>query len=247
MLDFSNISKNTTIGFLLRLPLRLIPHNTVVYIVQGILKGNKWVKGSGVNSYWLGNYEKEQQILFTKNIKEGDVIFDVGSNVGFYSLIASKMTGKKGRVYAFEPAPRNLYYLKKHLELNNCTNSIIVSGGVSDKTDVVYFNDGDHFATGSLSRDSSNMLVPTFNLDGLIENKKIIAPNVMKIDVEGAEFDVLNGVKNTLIKYHPIIFLSTHNEQVHQKCLELLHSLDYKLSSLDNTMNLDKAGLILAI
>lgn len=245
MLDFSKISKKTILGLILRLPLKLIPKSTILPIFQGILRGSKWIKGSGVNTYWLGTYEKDQQIDFAKKIKSGDVVYDIGANVGFYSLIASKMAGKNGKVYAFEPAPRNLIHLKKHLELNKCENSIAVSGAVSDKKDLVYFNDGDHAATGFLSKNNGNILVPTFDLDELVENKIIMAPNLMKIDVEGAEFDVLNGAKNILEKYHPTIFLSTHNDKVHKECINLLRSLNYKLESM-NTLSLEKTDGVLA-
>lgn len=245
MIDPSTISKKTFSGKILRLILKIIPHHYAITVVQGSLKGYKWIKGSGVNSYWLGTYEKEQQEIFEKKIKSGDVVFDIGANVGFYSLIASKKIGVKGKVYAFEPAPRNLYYLKKHFEINNCHNAILVSGAVSNKNDMVYFNDGDHPATGFLSNDTGNLLVPTFNLDELIENKKVLAPNLIKIDVEGAEFDVLRGAIKLLNQYHPTIFLSTHNEKAHIECLSLLRSLNYKLNSLDD-LHIEKTSGILA-
>ena len=66
--------------------MRFIPENTKVLILQGRLKGKKWIKGSGVNGYWLGTYELEKQKMFEKNIKRGDVVFDIGANVGIYSL-----------------------------------------------------------------------------------------------------------------------------------------------------------------
>jgi len=245
MIDFSAISKKTCAGSFLRLILKLIPSFYIITIKQGIIKGCKWIKGSGVNGYWLGNYEKAEQKIFAQKVKKDDVVFDIGANVGFYSLLASKIVGINGKVYAFEPAPVNLYYLKKHLKLNNCANSIVVVGAVSDKNDMVYFNEGDHAATGHISKDGDSTLVPTFYLDKLIEDKMILSPNLMKIDVEGAEFSVLSGGKNMLDKYHPTIFLSTHNQTAHQQCLNLLLSLNYKLASLNN-LDIEKTSEVLA-
>jgi len=245
MINFSAVSKTSFAGLFLRTILKVIPGFVVVPVFQGALKGSKWIKGSGVNAYWLGTYEKQEQEIFAKKVKEGHVVFDIGANVGFYSLIASKIAGGTGKVYAFEPAPRNVYYLKKHFELNNCVNSIVVLGGVSDKKRFVYFNEGSHPATGFLSNEIGSILVPIFDLDELVENKIIPAPNLMKIDVEGSEFKVLTGAKNILEKYHPTIFLSTHNEQVHKECLELLRSFNYKLGSIDN-LDINKTSEVLA-
>jgi len=234
MINFSVIPRKSFLGRFLRLILWFIPGFTIVPVFQGVLKGCKWIKGSGVNGYWLGTYEKQEQEIFAKKVKEGDVVFDIGANVGFYSLIASKIVGDRGKVYAFEPAPKNTLLLKKHFELNNCINSIVVLAGVSDKNDLVYFNEGSHAATGYLSMEDGNILVPVLGLEELVDNGKILAPNLMKIDVEGSEFKVLTGAKKILEKYHPTIFLSTHNEIVHRECLELLLSLNYKLESIDN-------------
>ncbi len=245
MINISKISKKSFLGYFSRLLLKIIPNETVMPILQGSLKGFRWVKGSGVNAYWLGTYEIEQQQIFTDKIKLNDTVFDIGANVGFYSLIASKIVGPEGNVYAFEPAPQNLHYLKKHFDLNSCTNSKVFVGGVSDKKSIVYFNDGSHAATGFLSKESSGLLVPVFQLDELVESKTISEPNVIKIDVEGAEFDVLNGALKTLEKCHPTIFLSTHNDKVHQQCLTLLRSLEYKLVPLHGS-DIEKSPEIMA-
>jgi hypothetical protein len=118
MIDFSKISKKSLIGKFLRRILKLIPPNSVLPILQGKLRGTKWIIGSGVFSYQLGCYEAEKQKAFIKQVKSGDVFYDIGAHIGFYTLLASKLIGDRGRVYAFEPLPRNIFYLKKHISLN---------------------------------------------------------------------------------------------------------------------------------
>ena len=70
MINFSSISQNSIVGKILRFLLKFIPASSRLFILQGKLKGKKWIKGSGVNSYWLGIYEAEQQKLFGKTIKQ---------------------------------------------------------------------------------------------------------------------------------------------------------------------------------
>jgi len=112
MINFSSISEGSLPGKLLRGGLKLIPNAVVVRIMQGHLKGKKWIKGSGVNGYWLGTYELAQQKIFQKYMKEGNVVFDIGAHVGFYTLLATQLVGKKGKVFSFEPNPRNIIFLR---------------------------------------------------------------------------------------------------------------------------------------
>ena len=113
VINISKINNATVAGKLIRLPLKLIPAKSIVPILQGELKGYKWIKGSSINGCWLGSYEFEKQVLFGNVIKRGMVVYDIGANVGFYTLLASKLAGDTGRVYSFEPFPGNIEYLKK--------------------------------------------------------------------------------------------------------------------------------------
>jgi len=130
MINFSGITDNSVVGKVLRLPLKLIPGGTILPILQGNLKGKKWIVGSSNHGCWLGTYEFAKQRLFSETIREGSVVYDIGAHVGFYTLLASVLVGPKGKVVAFEPLPRNIYYLKKHLRLNQCKNVILVEAAV---------------------------------------------------------------------------------------------------------------------
>src|ERR1700722_9598796 len=110
--NLSGISKESLIGRLLRVPLRLIPRSTVLPIMQGALQGKKWRVGSGAHGCWLGSYEFHKQKALQDEIKAGYVVYDIGANVGFYALLASVLVGETGFVYAFEPFPGNLRELR---------------------------------------------------------------------------------------------------------------------------------------
>ncbi len=139
MVNFTNLSQWSLFGKVLRYFLDFIPDARVLRILQGPLRGKKWVKGSGVNGYWLGSYEVKNQKLFVEFIKGGDIVFDVGAHVGFYSLLFSQLVGKTGRVFAFEPLARNIQFLKKHIELNNISNVEVRECAVAETTGERFF------------------------------------------------------------------------------------------------------------
>lgn len=61
------------------------------------------------------------------------VVYDIGANAGFYTLLSSVLTGSNGKVFAFEPVQQNIFYIKNHLGLNKITNTVVVEKAVSDK------------------------------------------------------------------------------------------------------------------
>jgi len=78
-----------------------------VPILQGPLRGKKWIVGSQRHAFWLGGYEPHLQRLIAREVKPGEIFYDVGANVGFYSLLASVLVGP-GKVFAFEQLPANV-------------------------------------------------------------------------------------------------------------------------------------------
>lgn len=232
MANLSGISNQTLIGKLLRAPLRLIPRSTVLPILQGPLRGKKWTAGSGSHGCWLGSYEYQKQRALQQELKTGDVVYDLGANVGFYSLLAGVMVGDAGHVYSFEPSPENLRELKKHLEMNHIRNCTVVDAAVSSADGVANFDLSDDRCTGRLAANGS-LRVETVSLDGLVSRKEIRAPNLMKIDIEGAELECLRGAANIIQESRPIIFLATHGPEIHLACTELLAKWNYRVKSLD--------------
>jgi FkbM family methyltransferase len=212
--------------------------------MQGRLKGKKWIVGSSDHGCWLGSYEMEKQLLFERTITEGSTVFDLGGHVGFYTLLASELVGPTGKVFVFEPVPRNLFYLKEHLRLNHASNVTVIEAAVSEKGGVASFDEGPSSSMGHLA--STGVLqVKTFALDELFFSGEIPAPDCMKLDIEGAEFSALLGAKSILEASHPTIFLATHGSEVHQECCCLLSVIGYQLQPIDG-MSLEQSSEILA-
>ncbi len=232
MANLSAISNETLIGKLLRAPLRLIPRSAVFPILQGPLRGKKWTTGSGAHGCWLGSYEYQKQKALQQELKAGDMVYDIGANVGFYSLLASVIVGGAGHVYSFEPSPENLRELRRHLELNRVENCTVLDAAVSSSDGEAVFDLSDHRCKGRLAA-SGSLRVRTATLDGLVSRKEIRPPNLMKIDIEGAELDCLRGASRVIQEFRPVIFLATHGPEIHAACIDLLAGWKYRLSSLD--------------
>ncbi len=231
-MNFSAISNKNAVGKLLRYPLRLIPNKTKVPILQGRLKGQKWIVGASVHGCWLGSYEHEKQVFMERHVKEGTVFFDVGANVGFYTLLASLLVGSQGRVISFEPVPQNLAFLKEHIRLNSITNATVIEAAVADFDGTTSFAKGANRSEGHIDA-NGEFEVKAISLDQLISSNQIPAPDYLKIDVEGAEMMALSGASQMLEEFHPSIFLATHGAEIHQQCCRFLASIGYALQAID--------------
>ena len=230
-MNFSSISNNNVVGRLLRQPLRLIPDRTPMLILQGRLRGKRWLAGSHTHGCWLGSYENEKQKLFESAVKEGDVVFDIGANVGFYTMLASVLVGPSGRVHAFEPVPRNIRFLNDHLRLNRMSNVEVIEAAVSDESGETCLDDSPGSAMGYVSA-VGTLKVKAVAIDDLVAQGAIAPPDCVKIDVEGGEVLVLSGAKSVLEKCHPKIFLATHGPEVHRQSCDFLQSLGYQLEAI---------------
>jgi FkbM family methyltransferase len=230
-MNFSRISKSTVLGKMLRGPLRLIPSSAVVPILQGPLRGKKWIVGSSTHGCWVGSYEYAQQTVFAQSLSPGGVVYDLGANVGFYSLLAGVLVGPAGRVYAFEPLPRNIAYLRKHVALNRLENCFVFEAAVADSDGESRFRP---FADASMGRlsDQGQDIVRAVRLDSLRDAGEIVPPTFIKIDIEGGELEALKGGARLIERYRPTIMLATHGADAHRTCLQFLRDRQYHLESL---------------
>ena len=244
---FVGVSEKTILGKVLRFPLRLIPAGICLPVLQGPMRGFKWIIGSSIHGCWLGSYESAKQKRFSIAVKRGDVVYDIGANVGFYSLLASALVGPAGKVFSFEPVPRNLHFLERHLHLNDVKNCSVLEAAVGRVDGTANFDTGPHPAMGHLTNDETRngLKVRILALDRLIASGRLPAPDVIKCDIEGGEYDALQGALDTLARFTPAIFLATHGADAHEKCCRLLTGLRYRLTPIDG-LSLEESSEILA-
>lgn len=153
--------------------------------------------GVGIPLISKGVYEPLQTKLFLETLQNGDVFFDIGANIGYYSILASSKVGNTGKVYSFEPDINNVQILEENVELNNASNVQIIKKAVSDKSGFVNFKSSDISKGDSAisnGEDKNNISVPSITLDDFIAESGVY-PNIIKLDVEGAEIMALKGTK----------------------------------------------------
>jgi FkbM family methyltransferase len=162
--------------------------------------------------YSAGTNELPVQVALADLLRPGDVFFDVGANVGFFSLVAARLVGPEGRVIAIEPVPANCKAIRANARRNGFRNVEVLAaaaGGVEGTATLVLTRHpgGAALATAaSQPPDAVGQLrVRVATIDGLVEAGHWPAPNVVKIDVEGAETGVLEGMCRTLARWHPVI------------------------------------------
>jgi FkbM family methyltransferase len=196
--------------------------------LQGPLRGKKWIAGASTHGCWLGSYELGKQTFFSRKVQAGHVVFDVGANVGFYTLLAAQLVGPTGKVVAFEPVARNLHYLREHLRLNCISDVIVIDAAVSDSDGEVNFDPSSNNSTGHFSSEGA-LRVRTVRLDDIVFREHLPPPDCVKIDVEGAELMVLLGAERIIAQKKPLIFLATHSSRLHCECCNYLKSAGYRL------------------
>jgi len=241
VINLSALSNTTLVGKLARLPLRALPRTLTVRILQGQLRGKKWIVGSTRHACWLGSYEIHIQNVVAQEVKQGGIFYDVGANVGFYSLLASILIGP-GKVYAFEPLPANVRYIKKHLELNEIQNVEVLEVAISDERGTLSFQDEETRGMGRLQA-GGNLCVRTVTLDSLLQEQRIAPPDCIKMDIEGEESRALMGAKECFQRCKPKLILATHGKEVHRECCRLLDSWGYECRILQGGPTEDRAEL----
>lgn len=197
-------------------------------IAGGPLAGAAWIVGSTSASCVLGTFSAEEQQAFVRHVRPGGVVFDVGANAGFFTLLASRLAGEHGSVVAFEPFSGAVGYLRRHVELNDARNVTVIEAAVSDRPGTSHFAAGADMSTGRLT-EAGDVAVSVVSLDDLCGRGEIPKPNLLKIDVEGEELNVLRGAATILAETKPTIVLETHGYDIHTACSTLLSSLGYEL------------------
>jgi FkbM family methyltransferase len=235
----SALPSRSPIKRLLRAPLQFIPPGLRVPVVGGPLQGKRWIVGSSISRCWLGTYDRPESALMKHHLRPGSICFDIGAQAGYHTLYASTVVGPSGRVFAFEPAPRNTANIRKHLAMNHLENVTVVEAAVSDFDGISQFDCASSAVAGRLSPDGG-LAVRTITLDGEIERGELPEPDYIKIDAEGAELRILEGARRLLTRRHPTLSIETHQwlpefPTVRQDCMRFLYQLGYSLKEPDPT------------
>ncbi|WP_435134001.1 FkbM family methyltransferase [Formosa sp. A9] len=192
--------------------------------------------------FWNGYKEFEYSDIFEKISKNIDIFLDIGSNIGYYSILASK-SNPKIKAYAFEPAIGPKYYLKKNIELNHFQNNIkLLDFAISNSTGEIDFYEvqnkkykylkhnlaGEGNAgTKTKSRNFVLNKVKSTTLSNFIKCNDLKKIDLIKIDTEGTETIILNSGLSEIKKFEPIVICETLFNTIENELEDIFNQLNY--------------------
>ncbi len=165
------------------------------------------------------------QAWLARHIRTGDVVYDIGAHIGFFMLLCNKFVGTTGRVYAFEPFPENFARLAANVEVNRANNVEIHRLALSDYNGSATFAVAPSSLMGHLSGETrvsaDAMQVQTRTVDGFVADGGKV-PDLLKVDVEGAEADVIRGAAATIASRPPRMLVEVHSDAAALALVEAL-------------------------
>ena len=220
-----------------------------VYIARaGLVAGLKRRGGYGFIPKRMLSLEHE----FLKNLDlKGKTVYDVGGHIGLLTIFFARAVGQTGRIITFEPNPQNYKAIIDHVELNGFTNVKVIPMGLSNKRETLKFVVG-HSAQGTAAPDKQEHLleregvkitqIEVDTLDNLIVTNDLPKPDFVKIDVEGLELKVLQGMSQIITDYRPEMHIELHGVK-EREVIELLLSYHYNLYQIEDDINITQQNI----
>lgn len=192
---------------------------TLSRMTIGVGMGLAFESGPSNRAYESGDNELPFQEALASCLKPDAVFYDIGANVGFFTVIGARLVGPHGTVYAFEPVPENAAYIRLNVRLNRFHNVTVVEKAISSSTGrsrlwLAEYSGGAALTTASAPPDARKVIeIDLTSVDDLVFREKWRPPAVVKIDVEGAEIEVLQGMRHTLSKIRPVVLYEIDDEK----------------------------------
>lgn len=187
--------------------------------------------------YWLGTYEPDLQSALRELIAPGWVIYDVGANIGYVSLLLAKAAGEGGRVFAFEALPANVERLRRNVDLNGMAARVtVVAAAVTQAAGPVRFfvheSGGMGKVEGSAGREEqyqAEVVVEGLSLDEFVYAQGNPPPQAVKMDIEGGEVLALPGMRRLLAEARPLMLMELHGPDSARAAWETLTAAGYQI------------------
>ena len=199
--------------------------------------------------YYESDYEPETFRFFHENVKPGDTVLDIGGHIGLFAVVTAKLVGSTGKVFSFEPTPFTRGVLQQVVDLNQCSEVVEVRGeAVSSKSgETAFFDTGDTISNANslvkTARSKREIPIRLTSVDEFVKQRDLRIA-CLKIDVEGAEMDVLTGARETFTTMHPVARLGLHPQfivQNDQSLDDIWRILaDYKLNVIFDGTQVEK-------
>lgn len=209
------------------------PWYPVLTVGAGVGRGLRMSLRNASADYSVGTNELPVQEAIRDHLSPGAVFFDVGANVGFFSLLAARLVGPTGAVHAFEPVPANAACIRANVAANRFGNVTVwpmaVGRAPGTATMRLARHPGGATLAGDLQDPAGTLTVEVVTLDGLVGRGALPAPTLVKVDVEGAEADVLAGMTAVLDEHRPVVLVeadAASADGVAAKTAELVGQLE---------------------
>jgi FkbM family methyltransferase len=202
---------------------RILLRLTAYSLVRRLLHDRAWTVEGGAGAglklklpqnldYLSGSSERPVQDAVVRHLRASGVFYDIGANMGFFSLIAARVSGPSGRVYSFEPVAENAAMVRANASLNAFANIQLFELAVGrnsrdDELLLTGWDGGSAVSTSVVKPDSpvTRRQVRVVALDDLIPAENLLAPTFVKIDVEGLELEVIQGMTKTIAVAKPVL------------------------------------------
>jgi FkbM family methyltransferase len=233
-------------GLILRhLLMPLLPSATKEFeaqVVGGVRVRMRYRERLGLSTLLNGGFENKELEYARSALKPGDTAFDVGANIGLFSVVLAQAVDSSGAVVAFEPVPANASRAEANVTLNGLGNVRVVVTAVGAEDGVVQLNMAEDPAYPSIQCVAENhgngrcMRVPIARLDTVWRQMGSPSVKCVKIDVEGAELEVLQGATELLVSCRPLLILEANGENALAKLQHALGVVNYRLWQPDGFM-----------
>lgn len=194
-----------------------------VPVLSGVNQGRWWSLTSAGSGYASGRRARHQMQLIAALLRPRDVVWDVGAHHGFVTLCAAR---RAREVHAFEPSARNRAVLRRHMRWNDIANAHVHPFALSDCNGSARF--GGNGTSKTFALDRGDELVDVRRAESLVETGACPAPTFMKIDVEGAEPDVLAGALPVMSRGARLL-IAVHGRAADDQCTVLLEQAGFEL------------------
>ena len=170
------------------------------------------------------------------------IALDVGADIGYYTVQFSRLVGPQGKVIAFEPIPEARNRLAHNISINQCSNILVSEYALGNQEGSVFLEDPLNKSRINLDKitpSDRDIKITIKRMDDLIREMGLESIDLVKIDVEGAEHEVLLGMEQALRRHRPILIVEVHNQFLplfgssSEKLLSWLSSLGYRITTLD--------------
>jgi FkbM family methyltransferase len=188
--------------------------------------------------FWRGEHEPEVQAVLSAIVRPGDVVYDVGAHIGSHALGAARLVGANGKVVAFDGDPENIAHLSENVSRNTLSATVqIVYAAVwshPSQQEISFRRARAGTSQGGVETEEQHPMladgelvrVPVITLDAFVAAGGP-PPQVIKVDVEGGEWEVLRGAESLLRKHQPALIVEVHHQQADAQIRLLFDELHY--------------------